>query len=132
MTRLVQDLHASVATARRALPALHTELLPPIDCDDSVYFKLDAAGQRVHALLDLCAAEFAESGRSGCGWEGIIDHAKGRLMRAQVPVFHCVMILPAITSIVSAVHWHGRRGLPACTFACVHFQIFIICVRSMV
>ena len=70
------------------LPARSVEipLLNDGDDEDDIGCKMDAARQRVQALLDESTSAFEDAGASGCGWEGVINHAKSRLLHAQVPV----------------------------------------------
>ncbi len=76
-----------MSEARLSLPARSVEIPLLNDGDgDDIGCKMDAARQRVQALLDESTSAFADAGASGCGWEGVIDHAKSRLLQAQVPV----------------------------------------------
>ncbi len=118
-----QALRESVANARRSLPASRADV-PSLSDDDSMDFDSDAARHRVQVLLDVCAAEFTEVHRSGCGWESVINDAKGRLAHAQVPA--CIATTISLPSpLCSAAAWETQHTSMCSLVSLRNFSFYV-------
>jgi len=91
ITRAIQTLRSSLARAKASLPSAEDALdvLPSLIDDSPDTFQLDfeSARERVTSLLDVAASSFDTAGARDCGWKGVIDTAKDRLLHAQVTFF---------------------------------------------
>jgi hypothetical protein len=91
ITRAIQTLRSSLARAKASLPSAEDALdvLPSLIDDSPDTFQLDfeSARVRVTSLLDVAASSFDTAGARDCGWKGVIDTAKDRLLHAQVTFF---------------------------------------------
>jgi hypothetical protein len=107
-------LQSSLARAKASLPSADDALdvLPSLIDDSPDTFQLDfeSAQERVTSLLDVAASSFDTAGARDCGWKGVIDTAKVRLLHAQVTFFDGLFGFIVVTTD-HRLHYLQRTGI---------------------